>query len=237
MADDDRSADCFNIPSWVPPPVADAAKALRMHFVDRRDALAALDRIVSDDRMDMVWKELLKRKKGASTEFFYSAHVPSINSGDAIAHQHAAMAALFYHAVSVAVSAPRVVTRADLEGLRRKLLDESEMLEQAAELLRVRGPGRAATESAAGAADGARARKAESDQLGQAETRLIVKRDTGDAQARCFALLFAERFQTLLGTRMYGLTATVASVALGREITERAVREWCSQSGQNRRRR
>src|SRR5215469_6975370 len=82
MTGDDQPSDCFNIPPWVPPPVVDAAKALRMHFIDRRDALAVLDRIVSDDRMDMVWKELLKRKRGASTEFFYSAHVPSINSGD-----------------------------------------------------------------------------------------------------------------------------------------------------------
>ena len=82
MTGDDQPSDCFNIPPWVPPPVADAAEALRMHFIDRRDALAVLDRIVSDDRMDMVWKELLKRKRGASTEFFYSAHVPSINSGD-----------------------------------------------------------------------------------------------------------------------------------------------------------
>lgn len=186
-----------------------------------------MDRIVSDDRVDMVWKELLTRKKGASTEFFYSAHVPSINSGDAITHQHAAMAALFYHAVSVAVSAARVVTRADLEGLRRKLLDESEMLERAAELLRVRGPGKAAPDNAAGVADCAQARKAESDQLAKAKTRLIVKRDTGDPQARCFAILFARRCEELFGEEMHGVTARVASVALGRTITQRAVRGWC----------
>jgi hypothetical protein len=227
MADDNQSADSFNIPSWVPPPVVDTAKALRIHFVDRRDDLAVLDRIVSDDRMDMVWKELLKRKKGASTEFFYSAHVPSIESDDDAAHHSGAMAALFYYAMSLALSGPKVVTVRELENIRGKLLDESEMLKRAAELLRVRGPGRVATNSAAGAADGAQARKAESDQLAKAKTRLIVKRDTGDPQARCFAILFARRCEELFGTEMHGVTARVASVALGRTITQRAVRGWC----------
>jgi hypothetical protein len=215
MTGDDQASDCFNIPSWVPPPVADAAKALRIHLGDRRDKLAVLDRIVSDDRMDVVWKELLKKKRGSS-EFLYRAHVPSIESGDAVAHQHAALVALFYYAVSIAVSKPRVLTMGKLFCLL------------------------------------GRNRKAEFDKLAKAKNRLFIKRDTGDARARCFVVLFANRCEGLFRTPykasgpqvtpplpragkpmprgMYRVTSRVASVALGQEISECAVREWCLSS-------
>ena len=58
------------------------------------------------------------------------------------------------------------------------------------------------------------------------ETRLVVERDTGDAQARCFAILFADQCRRLFGSPLYGVTATVGSVALQRKLTTRAVRGW-----------
>jgi hypothetical protein len=58
------------------------------------------------------------------------------------------------------------------------------------------------------------------------KSRLIVKRDTGDAQARCFAILFAEQCRQLFGSPLYGITATVASVALGRTFSLEKIREW-----------
>ena len=47
-----------------------------------------------------------------------------------------------------------------------------------------------------------------------------------DGQARWVALTIGNTFRTLFGKSMYGLTATITSVVLGREIELRTVRQW-----------
>ena len=47
-----------------------------------------------------------------------------------------------------------------------------------------------------------------------------------DGRARWVALTIGNTFRTLFGSPMYGLTATIASVVLGREIEPRTVRQW-----------
>jgi hypothetical protein len=61
-----------------------------------------------------------------------------------------------------------------------------------------------------------------------AKTRLAVDRDTGDAQARCLAILFADQCRTLFGSPLYGVTSIVASVAIGRKLSRRTIRGWVS---------
>jgi hypothetical protein len=232
VADKDQpTSRSLNIPSWVPKVVVDAACGLYAHFGSQVGYLSVLQRLVDDPRMEKgVWGELLKLKKGDRTNFFYPAErLLWIDSDEAAIHQHTAMASLFYYAVSLATSAPAVVTRREIENLRGKVLDEAATLKSAAELLRCRAPSRAAIDASEAVADAARIREVEADQIAAAKTRLIVERNTGDPQARCFAILFGDRCQELFGKQMHGVTATVASVALGREITRRTVREWCSE--------
>ena len=47
-----------------------------------------------------------------------------------------------------------------------------------------------------------------------------------DGRARWVALTIGNTFRTLFGSPMYGLTATITSVVLGREIEPRTVRHW-----------
>ena len=47
-----------------------------------------------------------------------------------------------------------------------------------------------------------------------------------DGRARWVALTIGNKFRTLFGSPMYGLTATITSVVLGREIEPRTVRQW-----------
>ena len=47
-----------------------------------------------------------------------------------------------------------------------------------------------------------------------------------DGRARWVALTIADTFRILFGKPMYGLTATIASVILDREIEPRTVQQW-----------
>jgi hypothetical protein len=47
-----------------------------------------------------------------------------------------------------------------------------------------------------------------------------------DSRARWVALTIGNTFLTLFGSPMYGLTTTITSVVLGREIKLRTVRQW-----------
>jgi hypothetical protein len=48
-----------------------------------------------------------------------------------------------------------------------------------------------------------------------------------DGRARWVALTIVNKFHELFGLLMYGLTATITSVVLGRNVSPRAVRQWC----------
>jgi len=60
------------------------------------------------------------------------------------------------------------------------------------------------------------------------ESPVVVARDTGDPEARFFALALSTFCREIgLGTAPYGIVATIATVVFNREITRNAVREWC----------
>jgi hypothetical protein len=49
-----------------------------------------------------------------------------------------------------------------------------------------------------------------------------------DGRARGVALTIANKTHELFGRPMYGLTSTITSVVLGREVTRRRIRQWCN---------
>jgi len=48
-----------------------------------------------------------------------------------------------------------------------------------------------------------------------------------DGRARWVGLAMANKFHELFGFPMYGLTATITSVVLGRNVSKRRIRQWC----------
>ena len=58
------------------------------------------------------------------------------------------------------------------------------------------------------------------------DSPVVVARDTGDAEARFFALALSTFCREQLGTPLHAQVATIATVVFGREITRDAVREW-----------
>ena len=60
------------------PAVADIAEQIRLMLAEEQDSAQALkvwSRLVSDPRMDLVWRELYKRRKGSRNEFVYPGRV------------------------------------------------------------------------------------------------------------------------------------------------------------------
>jgi len=231
MTADDGAASApgaLTTPAWVPGPVAHAARTLHAHYLKSNNAKynAVLERLIADERMRRVWTELSRhrREQYQKTDvFLHSADLLWIDSETPQDHQGAAMASLLNFAVNLAVNEPRVITRKELEKVRSGVLDKAAALKTAANEIRFYGPSQAAAAKVND--DIARDRKELLPKM--EESPLVVDRDTGDAQGRCFALLLSRYCRHLFGSPLYGITAIDASVALEREITTRAVREWC----------
>jgi hypothetical protein len=171
-----------------------------------------LKRLVIDGRMRPVWVELLKQTRTLPRAFRYPA-IPRWELNDVTARQERALASLFFFAVNLAMNAPRVITRSQVETRRRKALDERMAALDQGDVVAAMDHKTKADKWAA---------------VGKSTTRLVVERDTGDAQARCFAISFADQCRQLFGSSLYGVTARVTSVALGRKFSQRTIRGWVS---------
>jgi hypothetical protein len=224
----DRAPTVLTIPDWIPEPVANAARALQAQASER--SFSTLVRLVTDQRMKRVWHELSKRSKKNGSFLHPAKRFPWLGSDDPAAHQHAAMTSLLREAFILAVQGPSVMTRRQLETWRANLLSEAAKFDGAAKSLRERSPNRVGVDATPVIAEAAHARRADADMLAAAKSSLIVGYDTGDGQPRCFAILLAATCREYFNHSMYGIVATMASVALGREVSSRAVREWCNPS-------
>jgi hypothetical protein len=200
----------LTIPLWVPDAVGIATRALHADAIKRGDSqyVEALKRLVSDPRMRKVWAELLKRTRNSKSTFLHLAK-QTWGFDDEADRQNTALSSLLYLAVKLVMSDPTVMTQAQVEAERRKCLDDQMAALHGGDVSAARDHEAKATSWSAAAA-----------------TRLVVARDSGDAQARCFAILFADQCRHLFGSPLYGVTAQVASVAIGRRFTERRIRGW-----------
>jgi hypothetical protein len=79
-----------------------------------------------------------------SDVFLHSANLLSVDSEAPQDHQNAAMTSLLNFAINLAVDAPRVITRKELETVRGKVLDKVAALRVAADEIRRYGPSQAA---------------------------------------------------------------------------------------------
>jgi hypothetical protein len=58
--------------------------------------------------------------------------------------------------------------------------------------------------------------------------RLSMPEREHDGRAHWVALTIGDKFRALFRSPMYGLTATITSVVLGRQIASRRTRQWCA---------
>jgi len=246
----------LRIPAWVPNPIAQSARAqyaaevrrtyaraikefgppeddsdcdtlaereeVRVYYVeDVRDDLAEIAKnyrpLVSDPRMRSVWRELSRRRNGG---FLHPACAPLT--------QEAALIEVFDLVLECRKQSWIATTRGEIEEQRCHFLARAEKLEDDAMTMMAqpllpfeqRGAFWQKLNHAAGAC------KEYAHALEAAKCSILEREH--DSPARQLALTISDKFRALFGSPMYGLTATIASVVLDREIDPRTVRRWCA---------
>jgi hypothetical protein len=214
----DFSAESIRIPFWVPDSVAEVVRGRRLLQYE----LLSLVRLTCDPQMRSVWRELSRRHRNGA--FLYPAE-----------RQDAAMAELFSEAMRHAFRSQTVITRRQAEQRHRELMEKADELLADGSVLFTQAVNRDGYggdarhgERWGRIAAAARALKEIAAENLAIEMRTALDRDRGDGQVRWFALIIAEKCRTLFRAPLYGVTATITSVALNRSITPRTVRQWCA---------
>jgi hypothetical protein len=211
-----------------------------------RDELADITEcyrpLLCDRRMKRVWQELLSRQQGGA--FCYPALPPPAPS--ALDRQHAALLEFLADLEGVPPPANTLSrqdealielfkvalkcrqgwceitpTRGELKQERDECLATAEELRFGA-FIRSQRDGNLHWERYQKLCDAAQALE---DHAGEISFAGALERE-GDRRGRWVALTIGNTLQRLFGSSMYGLTAIIASVVLGREIDPRTVRYW-----------
>ena len=222
----------LDIPSWVPEPIAQYAN---IYGADGgRVSQAALRSLACDPRMKGVWRQLSRHARNGA--FFHPARRP-LSASTAEDRQNAAMLKLFSVACGCQeLDGEMTMTRGQAEQKRNCFLAKAEELKTDALMMR-RQPRLSDELVDVGAAyagyasNEARyqtllaAAQACEDYASEISLATALER-RHDGRARWVALTIADTFRILFGKPMYGLTATIASVILDREIEPRTVQQW-----------
>ena len=184
-------------------------------------------RLLTDERMQIVWTTLSRRRRDGSGRYFNSSH-PALPSDWGPVNdmmQQRKMTSLFMAAVGRFYYDQRpVITRRELDKLRRPYLDLAKRLEKDIISLRKLGVGRPTEISAIiGAAAEC---KWTAHAIGSGW--IIIDRNVSDLQLRGSLQILVEEMKELFGSPLYGIAATIASIAFDRRVTVAMVREAAS---------
>ena len=230
------------IPSWVPEPIAQCVKAkvtgFERNFEETcrknnnfdeeaadigdlganvlRDHLTNLP-LVCDRRMESVWRELSRQR--SSGTFLHPARGSC--AANAKERQDAAMLELFNTAFACRKGWGATTTRREIEQQRDRFLAKADELRTDAWMMLVQPS--YSKDRFQKLADAARVYEDHARELYATSSATALERKH-DGRARWVALTIGNKFRVLFGSPMYGLTATIASVVLGREIESRTVR-------------
>jgi hypothetical protein len=209
-----------------------ALDEVRVNYADPvRDDIAEIVKryrpLVSDPRMRNVWHQLSRRRNGG---FLYPTRGASA--------QEAAMVELFDLALACRRRHWTATTRGEVERQRRRSLVKAEELRDDAvtmitqslpcrgldfstyEQFEQRGElAQKLRQAATAYEEYARALEA---------TKCFILEREHDSRARRVALVISTQFRVLFGSPMYGLTAKITSVVLGRPINSRQTEQWCA---------
>jgi hypothetical protein len=205
-------------------------------YIEHADKL--LNRLVCDKRMRRVWRELLRQRRDG--EFMYPAR-SSEPEKDKDTRQSEAMALLFCQIAFRAALSQRekVVTYQKAKQRHKELLDKAKQLRVDAHGLFIESTYRSPLNSSRLSYGDLLQRLRDLHHAAQIlesyaaenlafEMKTALKRDRGGGDIRWTALSLAETCHILFGSPLYGVTATIVSVALGRDINARTVRQWCA---------
>jgi hypothetical protein len=215
----------LSFPKWFPEPLIDTARQVLAAVVESATEhdVALLARLIADNRMKTVWRELLRRRRTHQTITTYvNSWINHQVPGDMIDEtrlQHASLEVLFVNIVCHLYDVLRHTEMAQIPPSHPKWRKWEEsaakLREEAAE---VRGLGKDAI--ADRLLDAAMAY----DDLVGIPTPF--ERMCNNAEARTLTLLVAADMIKLFGSPLYRTTATIVSVALELDITVDSVREW-----------
>jgi hypothetical protein len=186
--------------------------------------------LVSDPRMRAVWRELSRQRNGA---FLHPARAPS--AADAGERQDAAIVEVFNTAIECQEKRAATTTRGKAEQQRRRYLAQAEQLKRDAHTMMsqpllfcgkniLRDNRRSEFRWKLNAAADAYQEYARAITTAQPS---MPEREH-DGRARWVAQTIGSKFRDLFGSPMYGLTATITSVVLGRQIDSSRARQWCA---------
>ena len=230
----------LRIPHWVPKPVARVGRDIlstEPRFLPPGVATPSR-RLLEDPRMRNVWGVLSRRRNGTfERPASASIWLASISGANAEERQGEAMAELFHYVVMVSIYPGSITTRSKAEQKRHRFLAKAEELRTDAERwLREVPP-----TTPFGVfmdlpdawcyrrlVDASQAYEEIAAKTYAADMWLACDRARADGDVQWVALAVADKFRALFGSPMYGLTATIASVVLGREIDSHTVRHWCA---------
>jgi hypothetical protein len=224
----------LDIPLWVPEPIARYA-SYRYGADVGQVSQVALRSLACDPQMKGVWRQLSRPARNGA--FLYPARPSSAPT--AKDRQDAAMLQLFNVAYRCReLDGETTMTRGQAEQQRNRFLAKAEELKTDALMMRMqpRLSDELADEAAAHAGYASNeeryqklhaAAQAYEDYASEISFAGALAR-AHDGRARWVALTIADAFRELFGQPMYGLTATITSVILGREIEPRTVRWWCA---------
>jgi hypothetical protein len=183
--------------------------------------------------MDKVWRALSKQNAGGSFLLPASVSVPGASAEE---RQIGAMSALLDAALDAMILSEAVITRRQAEEKRNRFLAKAEELRADADEWNRKAP--AACKGLWHEErhdDYDRRLLAASDAYEEmafdwyeADIRWAVERARADGRAKWYAHIIADKCRALFGSAMYGITATITSVALSQGIGESTVQQWCS---------
>ncbi len=230
----------LQIPSWVPPAVADVARRHWHYFKSRveyaEEGTKLLSRLICDERMRSVWRELSRRRRDG--EFMYPVRSKLEKNKDT--RQSLGMATLFGWGAIQAMVPGEVVTCQKAEQRHKEILDKAKQLRADAWNLYLQSIDRSTplSESRLSFSDhekrlrdlyhAAQILESYAEENLAFDMRTALKRDRGDGDIRWAALGLAKVCRSVFGSPMYSVTATIVSVALDRDIDARTIRQWCA---------
>jgi hypothetical protein len=191
-----------------------------------RDDLADISEryspLICDRRMEGVWRELSRQRNGA---FLHPAR--TLSAANTKERQEMALVELFETALLCQETRRGVtMTARQVEEQRGRYLAKAQELESDAIAIMAAPGARKQTERYLRLQDAADVYKEYAAERYWANSLMSLER-RHDGRARWVVLTISQKFRALFGSPMYGLTATITSVVLGRKVAPRTVRQWC----------
>jgi hypothetical protein len=213
----------LRIPAWVPRPVAHVAREKASE-----DVTQFLAPLVQDQRMRRVWHELSRRRRDG--RFMHPAAAWWIDEVNAEERQGVAMAKLLTAALQYAARPGATSTRRKAERMHNHNFEMARQLRVDADALSVDKSDEGWCRLIAAAETYEELAKNVKGQIRGYywPWPMILDRDRGDPADRWLACAISYTCRALFCSPMYGVTAIIMSVILGREITPRAVRQRCT---------